>query len=251
MAASSRKRAPAAEEADEEPLIVQMSGARPTGCATCWTSTEMPRLSARLAVKKPKRAVVQRQTEGLEGEPPIGVNEFVYKTCGLRSPSYARFSPDARYMYAFTNDLNLLVIDLFHGTQKIFKAPEGRKNRYIGYFVPLNAPTILLMSKVYGSSNEADSMELELLRIGECGDVFEPLDEDLRFSPDGRCMYTFTKDGSLLFVDLFHGTQKLFKRPKGRKDRYIGYFVPLSSSAILLLSKVRGPVWLVSALTGL
>ncbi|KAI6243239.1 hypothetical protein M3Y99_00148300 [Aphelenchoides fujianensis] len=48
----------------------------------------------------------------------------------------------------------------------VFKGPKGRKERYIGFFVPLNATTILLMSNTYSHSGEDGHLELELLRMG-------------------------------------------------------------------------------------
>ncbi|KAI6234946.1 hypothetical protein M3Y99_00746100 [Aphelenchoides fujianensis] len=87
-----------------------------------------------------------------------------------------RFSADGRYMYAFADHSRLLVVDLFHGKQKVYKSPAGRKERYFGYFVPLNAITILILSKVYGQTFEdVGEIEVELLRLREDSDVFEPV----------------------------------------------------------------------------
>ncbi|KAI6233967.1 hypothetical protein M3Y99_00850000 [Aphelenchoides fujianensis] len=166
MASSSRKRAvDAAEEADEEPLIRQLSSARPVGCAMCWNPS---RQTAQTAKKKPKMKTLK---ESPADEQPIGSNEFVYQTCGLDED--LRFSPDGRHMYTFTKDGSLLVVDLFHGKQKIFKSPKGRKGRGISYFVPLNPTTILLLSMAEGGRRDADYAELELLRLSEHRDVFE------------------------------------------------------------------------------
>ncbi|KAI6223019.1 hypothetical protein M3Y99_01471300 [Aphelenchoides fujianensis] len=166
MASSSRKRAvDAAEDADEEPLIRQLSSARPVGCAMCWNPS---RQTAQTAKKKPKMKTLK---ESPADEQPIGSSEFVYQTCGLDED--LRFSPDGRHMYTFTKDGSLLVVDLFHGKQKIFKSPKGRKERGISYFVALNSTTVLLLSMAEGGRRDADYAELELLRLSEHRDVFE------------------------------------------------------------------------------
>ncbi|KAI6241904.1 hypothetical protein M3Y99_00293400 [Aphelenchoides fujianensis] len=165
MAPAKRKRAPAVEkEVDEGPLIVQVGSTHLSGCANCRENEQLPGASSRPAAKKSKRKKAVDVTWMRPGIwDPIGSDEFVYQSC--MEAWRLRFSADGRYMYGFTKENALLIVDLFRSTKKVLECPEDWKDRHAIHFAMLNTQTILALSwRDIGHMHSR--VDIHLLRFG-------------------------------------------------------------------------------------
>ncbi|KAI6217996.1 hypothetical protein M3Y99_01736700 [Aphelenchoides fujianensis] len=162
-----RKRKKAGEE---KPPIVQLSSAQLCGCLKCWKTAVIRspnRRSARLAAKKPKRA---GGGAALDHELQPMKNSFVYE--GQTLDEVVACSADGRHMFVFTNQMDLLVVDLLLCTQKLMKPQRVWDRRmFVWAFVALSNTAILLAGC---EANDRDGHdELHLLRFGVDSEQYE------------------------------------------------------------------------------